>query len=137
MHCTNGYQSTRHTRLITQSLVTNEHITKPPVENFFICMPVRQHPETVLNREDVITPGKHTRRTHLDFSGPIDSNGRASTPGWATSGKLSGKQCCAVRFGYLGLMYEISKSPMTAKLLNVTNARSKSRSLVNSGQVAD
>jgi len=28
---------------------------------------------------------------HLNFSGPIDSSGRASTPGWATSGKLSGK----------------------------------------------
>jgi len=28
---------------------------------------------------------------HLDFSGPVDSIGRASFPGWATSGKLSGK----------------------------------------------
>jgi len=24
---------------------------------------------------------------YLDFSGPIDSSGRASSPGWATSGK--------------------------------------------------
>jgi len=33
-------------------------------------------------------------------------------------------QCCAVRFAYLGLMCVISKSPMTVKLLNATNARS-------------
>jgi len=41
-------------------------------------------------------------------------------------------QCCALRFGYLGLMCAISKSLTTAKLLNATNAKSKS--MVNSSQ---
>ena len=41
-------------------------------------------------------------------------------------------QCCAVRFAYFGLICVILKSPMTVKLLNATNARSKST--VNSSQ---
>jgi len=41
-------------------------------------------------------------------------------------------QCRAVRFVYLGPMCAISKSPTTAKLLNVTKSRLKST--VNSSQ---
>ena len=92
-----------HGQLVTHAsrrsqLVTSVHITKPPVINIFICMPVRWHPETALNADGIITASEHTtRRT----------------------------QCHAVRFVYLGLMCEISKLPMTAKLLNATNAGSK------------
>ena len=61
-------------------------------------MPVRWYPETVLNTDGIIMASEHTTR-HM--------------------------QCHAVWFGYLGLLSAMSKSPMTAKPLNATNARSR------------
>jgi len=73
---------------------------KATSHKFFICMLVRWHLETVLNTDGVIMASEHTTR-HT--------------------------QCHAVWFGYLGLLCAMSKSPMTAKPLNATNARSRQK----------
>jgi len=96
---------TRDTRVSSQShLVTSEHIRKPYQSQFFYL--------------------------HADQVAPINS----AEHGKRNYGKrvyTRHTQCCAVRFAYLFNVC-ISKSPMTMKLLNATNARSKST--VNSSQ---
>jgi len=93
------------TRVSSQSqLVTSEHIRAIPVASFYL------HAGQVAP----INSAEHGRRNY---------GKRAYT---------RHTQCSEVRFAYLSLMCVILKSPMTMKLLNATNARSKS--MVNSSQ---
>ena len=95
------------TRVSSQSqLVTSEHKKAIPVAIFFIYLDADQVAP--------INSAEHGRRNYSK---------RVCT---------RHTQWCAVWFAYLGLTCVISKSPMMVKLLNATNARSKST--VNSSQ---
>jgi len=98
-----SHQSTRHTHLVKKSARHKRaHKKAIPVVIFFLH--ATQVAPINSAEHGVIMASKYTRHT----------------------------QCRAVRFDYLGLMCVISKSPMTAKLLNAMNSRSKST--VNSSQ---